>query len=77
MEYIALDKREYQVNMDDGRQTTDDGQRVITIARPVLLLRCANNIRVFYLKISVFGDEIFCMFEYVCFRNERYHKIPW
>ena len=25
----------------------------------------------FYLKILVFGGEIFCIFEKVCFRNEK------
>ena len=28
-----------------------------------------KNIRVFYLKFSVFGDEIFYIFEKACFRN--------
>ena len=30
-----------------------------------------KNIRVFYLKISVFGGEIVYIFESACFRNDR------
>ena len=36
-----------------------------------VLSRNMKNIRVFYLKFSVFGNEMFCIFELACFRNAK------
>ena len=33
-----------------------------------------KNIRIFYLKIFIFGGKIFSTFEQACFRNDKYGK---